>query len=250
MYFFLCNLAVLDIFYVSTILPKLLAITITGDKKISFTGCMTQLGCFIWCSTQELFLLAAMACDRYIAICIPLRYSQIMNKGLFIPITTFSGLFCAIYSLLHAVFISQCLFTFYKEINHFYCDVKTLVRLIVSDTRTMEVVIFVDDACVGFFPLLCILMSYIFIISTILKIHSSTTRLKVFSTCSSHLTVVLLSYGISLQVYAMPQSKLSLEKYKNISIFYVAIVPMLNPLVYSLRNKDVLKAIKKLIRVI
>ncbi|KAE8619190.1 hypothetical protein XENTR_v10009677 [Xenopus tropicalis] len=248
MYFFLCNLAILDIFYASVILPKLLAITITGDHTISFGGCMIQLYCFLWCVTQEVLLLACMAFDRYVAICIPLRYSQIIDKHLCIKMAAPSWLFSGINSLFHSMYTSHLSFDYFREIDHFFCDLKALMMISSSDTRPMEIILFAEDIYAGLFPFLCILTSYIYIISTVLQIRSSAGRLKAFSSCTSHLTVVLMSYGISISSYAQPLSEKSVEQDKLLAIFYAAVVPMLNPLVYSLRNKDVLKAVKRLTR--
>ncbi|OCT90110.1 hypothetical protein XELAEV_18018726mg [Xenopus laevis] len=247
MYFFLCNLAILDIFYVSVILPKLLAITITEDQTITFYDCMIQLYCFLWCVTQEVLLLTCMAYDRYVAICMPLRYSQIINKHLCIEMAALSWLLSGINSIFHTIYISHLAFDYSKEIDHFFCDLKALMMISSSDTRTMEMILLAEDIYAGVFPFLCILTSYIYIIATVLKIPSS-ARLKAFSSCTSHLTVVLMSYGISIFSYAQPISEKSVEQDKLLAIFYAAVVPTLNPLVYSLRNKDVLRAVKKLSR--
>lgn len=244
MYFFLCNLSILDMAYVSSILPKLLVIQITGETQISFLGCFTQMFIFASGMDTEFFLLAAMAFDRYVAICVPLKYSIIMNMRVCITLALTSWTAGSLNSLLYVSLISHSLFCDYKHISHFYCDIKALLKLSCSDVTYMNIVILVEGCIIGFLPFAMILTSYGFIISTILKIKTSARQLKVFSSCSSHLTVVLLFCATAIGVYMKPDSPNSAEIDMKLSLLYVAVVPALNPLVYSLRNREVLNALR------
>ncbi|KAE8619131.1 hypothetical protein XENTR_v10009618 [Xenopus tropicalis] len=227
MYFFLCNLSVQDIVYVTAILPKLLAITITGDNSISFLGCMTQFYLHISCVTGEFLLLTSMAYDRYVAICIPMRYSLIMKRSVCV--------------LLASV-------PWFIDINNFFCELKTILELSCSGTENIKMVILVKSLVLGFLPFSLILISYGNIISSALKIRTSAGKLKTFSSCCSHLTVVLLFCGTCISLYMKPDSGNSQEMDKLLSLLYVAVTPLLNPLVYSLRNKDIINAIKNIMK--
>ncbi|XP_075715656.1 olfactory receptor 5V1-like [Rhinoderma darwinii] len=244
MYYFLCNLSVQDVAYASSILPKLLAIQITGETQISFLGCFIQMFIFAACMDTEYFLLASMAYDRYVAICIPLKYSIIMNKRVCTMLALTSWTAGLLNSLLYIFLISHLSFCDSRYISHFYCDIKALIRLSCSDITYVNSVILVEGFIIGFLPFAMILTSYCFIISTIMKIKTSATRLKIFSSCSSHLTVVFLFCGTSLSVYMKPDSKSSTEVDMMLSLLYVAVVPALNPLVYSLRNREVLNVLR------
>ncbi|OCT86531.1 olfactory receptor 1C1 [Xenopus laevis] len=245
MYFFLCNLAFQDIVYISAIQPKLMAITITGDHSISFPGCISQIFLFIFCLDAEFFLLTTMAYDRYVAICVPLHYSVIMNKSICVLLATVVWLLAGINAMVHSLLISHLSFCKSHELNHFFCELKTMLSLSCCDITNNLIIIFVEGILIGLFPFFLILTSYIFIISAVLKIPYSAGQIKAFSRCSSHLIVVILLYGTSLSFYMKPESEHSQEQDKVLSMVYVAVVPMLNPLVYSLRNKEVLKALRK-----
>ncbi|XP_040263981.1 olfactory receptor 5V1-like [Bufo bufo] len=246
MYYFLCNLSVQDIIYVSSILPKFLAITITKVLRITFPGCFTQMFFFTFCVGTEFLLLTSMAYDRYVAICIPLRYTAIMSKVTCVLLPVASWLVGFLTALIHSLMVSFASFCGSQDINHFYCDLKTVIKLASSDTTHIKTLLFVVCIVLGLFPFLLILTSYIFIISRIVKIRSSKGRMKAFSSCSSHLTVVILFYGAPLSSYMIPESEHSQEKDKLLSLLYTAVVPLLNPLVYSLRNNDVMSAMKKI----
>ncbi|KAG9467020.1 hypothetical protein GDO78_015768 [Eleutherodactylus coqui] len=246
MYYFLCNLSVQDIVYVSAILPKFLAITITQDLRIAFQGCIIQMFFFTFCVGTEFLLLTSMAYDRYVAICVPLHYTTIMSKGVSIILALASWLVGFLTALIHSVMVSFVSFCTSQYINHFYCDLKTMIQLASSDTTHIKTLLFVVCVVLGLFPFLLILTSYIFIISTIIKIRSSKGRAKAFSSCSSHLTVVILFYGTPLSAYMIPESEHSQEQDKMLSLLYTAVVPLLNPLVYSLRNNEVLTAVKNI----
>ncbi|KAM9311992.1 olfactory receptor 1G1-like [Gastrophryne carolinensis] len=247
MYFFLCNLSVVDIMYVSSTLPKLLTITITQDNAISFQDCITQLYFFTFCAICDIFVLTSMAYDRYVAICKPLQYTLMISRNVCISISLFCWVISAFNSLLLTLLTSVLSFCKSHQINHFFCDLKTMTSLASSDTQSREIFILIQDILIAFFPFMLTIVSYVNIIRTILQIRSSEGRLKAFSSCTSHLTTVFLFYGPILFIYLKPESANSKEQDNLISMLYVAVVPMLNPFVYSLRNKDVLEAIQKLL---
>ncbi|KAE8619438.1 hypothetical protein XENTR_v10009771 [Xenopus tropicalis] len=246
MYFFLCNLAAQDIVFVSSTLPKLMAITATGDTSISFGGCITQMCIFTFCVTTEFFLLTSMAYDRYVAICIPLRYFIIMSKRACTLFSTLSWLlggfnsifyFCIMYNLCYS-----------QEINHFYCDLKAMIKISCGDITHLQTLMSFESVFLGLLPFALILVSYTYIIYNILNIRTSAGRAKTFSRCSSHLTIVIIFCGTLISTYLKPESETSEELEKLMSLLYTAVVPMLNPLIYSLRNKDVLKAMKNILQ--
>ncbi|XP_066445578.1 olfactory receptor 1G1-like [Eleutherodactylus coqui] len=249
MYFFLCNLSSVDAIYVSAILPKMLSIIITENKTFSYYGCITQLSFFILCATAENNILTCMAYDRYVAVCSPLHYSLIMTRKVCFIIATSSMIFCVVNSIMLTLLISTLSFCYSHEINHIFCDVILLMELSSSDTETIKAIISTEDICLVVFSLIFILMSYVRIISTVVKIRSSSGQLKAFSSCSSHIITALLFYGPSIFMYLKPESEDSKEQDKILSMLYVAVVPMLNPFVYSLRNKDVLGAARNTARV-
>ncbi|KAM5171850.1 olfactory receptor 1E16-like [Mantella aurantiaca] len=246
MYFFLCNLSSADIIYVTVTLPKLMSIFLTQDHIITFLGCITQLYFFLLCGQADIFILTCMALDRYVAVCKPLQYTLIMNKGLCIVMAAISWLIGILNSLLHSLIASSLPFCHSNEIDHFFCDLKTLSMLSSSDSKSRDILTSVESVFIGCVPFLLIVVSYVYIISTILKIQSSNGRLKAFSSCTSHLTTVVLFYGPIIFLYSKPEKNSSKESDKLLSIIYVVVVPMLNPLVYSLRNKDVLGATAKI----
>ncbi|KAM4663479.1 olfactory receptor 1G1-like [Discoglossus pictus] len=245
MYFFLCNLSIQDIVYVSAILPKTLAIIITDDTHISFPECITQMFFFVFCVVTEFFLLPSMAYDRYVAICIPLRYTLIMNRKVCAFLSSASWLTSLTNSLVYSLLISNLSFCKSHDINHFFCDMRTLLELSCSDKKYIFNGIFVEGVFFGLLPFALLITSYVYIISAILKIHIKAGRYKAFSSCSSHLTIVIIFYGTSLILYMKPESDNSQAQDKLISMLYIALVPMLNPLVYSLRNQEVLRALRK-----
>ncbi|KAE8619455.1 hypothetical protein XENTR_v10009788 [Xenopus tropicalis] len=241
MYFFLCNLAAQDIVSASALLPKLMAIIFTGVKSISFYSCMAQL--FLYVSSSDFPLLAIMAYDRYVAICIPLRYHLIMNPRFCILLMAMSWIFCVTNGLCYTSLASRLSYC-RLNINHIFCEIVSLVKLSCSDTSLINTLIIVDVPLIGMFPFGLILTSYAYIIYTILKMRTSAAKLKTFSSCSSHLTVVLLYSGTCISLYMKPVSENSQEVDKLLSLIYLGFIPMLNPLVYSLRNRQVLSAAK------
>ncbi|XP_041441527.1 olfactory receptor 2T29-like [Xenopus laevis] len=245
MYFFLCNLATQDIVYVSAIQPKLLSITLTGATSIGFPYCIIQMFLFVMCTDTDFFLLTSMAYDRYVAICISLRYSLIMNRIICTRLAVSCWLFAALNSFMYCWLVSGLSYCRSRAIKHFFCEVKAVLKLSCSDTSTINMILYIEGALGGLLPFLLILTSYIFIILTIVNMRSSVGRLKAFSSCSTHLTVVILFCGTVISLYMKPDTEYSEEQDKVLSLLYVAVVPMLNPIVYSMRNKEVLKSLKK-----
>ncbi|NP_001378008.1 olfactory receptor family 5 subfamily V member 1D [Equus caballus] len=244
MYFFLENLAFLDICYTTTNVPQMMAHLLSEKKSISYLGCMAQLFAFIFFVGSESLLLAAMAYDRYIAICKPLRYSVIMNKALYgqLAASCWTGGF--LNSVVHTTLTFHLPFCGNNRINYFFCDIPPLLILSCGDTSVNELALLSIGVFIGWTPFLCTILSYLYIISTILRISSAEGRQKAFSTCASHLIIVLLYYGSSIFTYVRPISTYALEKDRLISVLYSVVTPMLNPIIYSLRNKDIKQAVK------
>ncbi|XP_078508823.1 olfactory receptor 8D1-like [Lissotriton helveticus] len=246
MYFFLSNLSFVDICYSTDTTPNMLVNFLSEKKTISFRGCVSQLFLFFFTGSMEVFLLAVMAYDRYAAICNPLLYTAIMTKQ------TCIGLVLGAYSisLFNALFNTICTFKLSfcrsNRIKHYYCDVPALLKLSCSDISLNEAVLFFVVGSLTLLSLSYIVLSYAYIISAILQIHSSESRKKAFSTCSSHFVCVTLFFGTILFMYIRPSSSYSMDQDGVMLVFYTAIIPMLNPLIYSLRNNDVKEALKKL----
>ncbi|XP_053330054.1 olfactory receptor 1019-like [Spea bombifrons] len=246
MYFFLCNLSILDLSSINVTLHNTLAIFISGDRKVSFLGCMAQVCMFSWLSGNELILLTAMSYDRYVAICKPLRYPTLMNQRVCVLLAVTCWVFSLI-QVLPPVFI-LAKFSCYtsNKINHFFCDIVILMRLSCSDTSVLELLIFTEGVLLSTFtPFVLTFTSYVFIINAIMRIKTNNGRRKAFHTCSSHLTVVTLLYVILVCQYLTPTSTTTLDFNKFFSLFNTAAVPMLNPLIYSLKNKDVKLAARR-----
>ncbi|XP_033917921.1 olfactory receptor 1038-like [Melopsittacus undulatus] len=245
MYFFLSHLSLLDVCYSSTIIPQALLNVLVEKKVISFTRCATQLFSFATCATTECYVLAAMAYDRYMAICNPLLYSTVMSQRLCIGMLAGAYLAGVISSTIHTVSIFHLPFCRSKMINHFFCDGPPLLALSCSDTHTIEVMV---SAVVGFNVLsttVFILISYLSVLSTVMRMPTVAGQRKAFSTCASHFISIALYYGSSLFMYLRPSSKQSSKHDKVVSMLYSVAVPMLNPLIYSLRNADMKKAMRK-----
>ncbi|XP_026516261.1 olfactory receptor 10C1-like [Terrapene carolina triunguis] len=245
MYFFLRNLSFLEICYTSVTLPKVLANLLSENKAISFTGCAVQLYFFLFFGVTECCLLASMAYDRYSAICKPLQYMTIMNKRVCIQLTGGSCICGTLVAVGHTTFIFTLPFCGSNVINHFFCEIQPVLKLVCGDTYWIEIQISVGAAFVLMMPFMLILVSYICIISTILKIRSAEGKRRTFSTCSSHLIVVTLFYGTALIMYVHPKSSFSPDVNKLLSLFYSVVTPILNPIIYSLRNKEVKDALRK-----
>ncbi|NXA43549.1 OR6Y1 protein, partial [Eudromia elegans] len=245
MYFFLGNLSFLEIWYVSVIEPKMLVDFLSQDKRISFQGCMTQLYFFVTFVCTEYILLAVMAYDRFLAICHPLQYPLIMNYRFCVQLTAGCWICGLITSSIKLSFIAQLWFCNVDKINHYFCDISPLLNVSCSDSSLAELVDFILALMVIMVPLCTVVTSYICIMFTVLKIPSSQGRQKAFSTCSSHLTVVILFYSTTLFTYAHPKVMYTYRANKLVSVLYTVIVPLLNPLIYCLRNKEVRFALGK-----
>ncbi|XP_042313084.1 olfactory receptor 5V1-like [Sceloporus undulatus] len=239
MYYFLSNLSFVDICYTSATVPVMLANFFRPSKTISYAGCIAQLFFLITCAGTESVLLAVMAYDRYVAICSPLHYSSIMSKKACMKMAAFSWLCGLTNSLVHTLLTCSLNICKSNELSHFFCDVPLLLKLSCSDTSVNEAVLHVASALIGLSPCLFTLVSYVRIISAILKISSARGRAKAFSTCTSHLVVVFIFYGTANFNYNRPHSGYSLDIDTLVSSLYCIVTPMLNPIIYSLRNKEV-----------
>ncbi|XP_005408141.1 PREDICTED: olfactory receptor 8J2-like [Chinchilla lanigera] len=245
MYFFLRHLAVINFGNSTVIAPKMLSNFLAREKTISYYACATQLGGFLVFIVAEIFMLAVMAYDRYVAICNPLLYTVVVSRRvclLLVSLTYLHGLFTALV-------VTPCVFSMSycsaNLLNHFYCDNVPLLALSCSDTYIPETVVFIFSGTNLFFSMIIVLISYFHIVLAILKIRSAEGRRKAFSTCASHMTAVTVFYGTLLFMYVQPRTNHSLDTDKMASIFYTLVIPMLNPVIYSLRNKDVKDALKR-----
>ncbi|XP_049634953.1 olfactory receptor 5V1-like [Suncus etruscus] len=248
MYFFLANLSLLDISCPSATVPKMLDNLLTEQHSISFLGCAVQLYFLVALAGTEVFLLAVMAYDRYVAICFPLRYSLIMTKARCMQLTAATWAAGFLNSLLHTVFTFRLSFCKSTQVNQYYCDIPPVVALACSSTYVAEMLVLVVGGILGIGAYLITFVSYIYIISTILKIQSVEGKRKAFSTCASHLLVVCLFYGAAIFTYIRPNSSQnSPARDRLISMLYGVITPMLNPMIYSLRNTEVKNALRKVL---
>ncbi|XP_074083946.1 olfactory receptor 10AG1-like [Macrotis lagotis] len=247
MYYFLGNFSFLEICYTSVTLPRMLADLWTQMRTISLSTCAIQLGFFLILGGTECFLLAVMAYDRYVAICRPLYYPLIMNHQMCarLVIGSWIGAIPVQAGLTYEIFSLP--FCGSNKINHVFCDAPPLVKLKCGNSLLNEFPVYANAVLFGMFPFLLILVSYVKIITTIMKLPSATGRSKAFSTCSSHLIVVGLFFGSAIITYLLPKSKESGETDKVLSLFYTTLTPLFNPLIYSLRNKDVIMAMRKLL---
>ncbi|XP_010022480.1 PREDICTED: olfactory receptor 6F1-like [Nestor notabilis] len=245
MYFFLCNLSFLEIWYITTCVPKALAVLLGGDPTISFMNCLLQMYFVFSLGCTEYFLLAAMAYDRCLAICFPLHYNSIMNRTLLTQLA-FGSWFCGfLFIAIPTYMISTLSFCGPNVINHFFCDIAPWIVLSCTDTTLLELVAFIIAFIVILGSCTITLVSYIYIISTILRIPSAIDQQRAFSTCFSHLTVVIIWYGSTIFLHVKPSIKDSLDYTKTVHVLNTIVTPLLNPYIYSLRNKEVKKAFKR-----
>ncbi|VFV33554.1 olfactory receptor 10ag1-like [Lynx pardinus] len=252
MYFFLANLSFVDVCYSSAITPKMLADLLSETKTISFTGCFLQLYFFIALATTECILFGLMAYDlmaydRYVAICNPLHYPLVMNHKICVQMVVACWITGVPVETGQTYQIFSLPFCGSNQINHFFCDIPPLLKLACGDTFLNEMLVFTVAVLFVTIPFLLILGSYIKIISTILRLPSATGRTKAFSTCSSHITVVVMFFGSAIITYLRPKSKHSSRADKFLSLFYTIVTPMFNPMIYTLRNKDAMMALRKLV---
>eukprot|EP00073_Rattus_norvegicus_P036523 XP_008762218.1 PREDICTED: olfactory receptor Olr865 isoform X1 [Rattus norvegicus] len=247
MYFFLCTLSLLDMGYVTTTVPQMLMHLLAHSKTISFAGCWVQMYVFGALGIAEGTFFVVMAYDRYVAICYPLRYSVILNWGLCIRLAAGSWICGFFSSLLHTYFTMSLPYCGPNRVNHYFCEGPSVWSLACMDTHLIEMVDFVLSVFVVVTPISLIVASYIHIVKAILKIKSTQGRCKAFSTCASHLTVVTFFYAPATYIYMRPNSSLSPDRDKQISLFYNVFTALLNPVVYSLRNRDIKRAFLKVI---
>ncbi|XP_038597571.1 olfactory receptor 1571-like [Tachyglossus aculeatus] len=248
MYFFLTNLSRSDFCFLSTTVPKMLINIQTHYKSISYAGCLAQIYFFILFRTLDHFLLTGMAYDRYVAICHPLHYTTIMGPRLCALMVAGSWIISSLHALTHILMVLRISFCADNRIHHFFCAPIHIINLSCTDPLINEILLFVLAALLGLGPLMGLLFSYNRIFSTILRIQSAGGRFKAFSTCGSHLSVVSLFYGTSLWVYFSPRSTHMARKDSVASVMYSMVTPMLNPFIYSLRNKDMKGALRKFIK--
>ncbi|KAM4702782.1 olfactory receptor 5AR1-like [Rhinophrynus dorsalis] len=246
MYVFLINLSFIDISSTSNILPKLLVMLFSQHKTISFVGCMIQVHFFMSFTSIEFLLLAVMAYDRFVAICHPLHYTLIMSLKWCVWFSTAVWIIGLLDPIGHTKVISNFYFYSSPNIDHFFCDVTALLKLTCSDTSSMELLAYIEGTLLGLSTFVSTLFSYVFIICTILKIQSSEGRHKAFSTCASHLTCVIILYGTTISLYMRPTSMYSPKQDKFFALLYIILIPLLNPVIYTLKNKDVKIALRKL----
>lgn len=247
MYFLLSNLSLVDCVYSSAVTPKVMAGLLTGDKVISYGGCVAQMFFFVAFASVDCFLLAVMAYDRHAAVCKPLRYASTVTPSVCAQMVMACYVWGFAESAIHTGFTFRLSFCHSNVVHHFFCDIPPILALSCCDIYVNEMLLFILAAFNVFFALMVIVSSYLFIFMAILRMHSTEGRKKAFSTCSSHLTAVTVFYGTVIFMYLQPSSSHSMDTDQMASVFYTTIVPMLNPLVYSLRNKEVSNAFRRAI---
>ncbi|XP_006220050.2 olfactory receptor-like protein DTMT [Vicugna pacos] len=238
MYLFLSNLSFSDLCFSSVTMPKLLQNMLNEDPSIPYAGCLTQMYFFLFFGDLESFLLVAMAYDRYVAICFPLHYTTIMSPKLCLSLVMLSWVLTTFHAMLHTLLMARLSFCVHNVIPHFFCDMSALLKLSCSDTQVNELVIFIMGGLILVIPFLLIIMSYAQIVSSLLKVPSARSIRKTFSTCGSHLSVVSLFYGTVIGLYLCPTASNSTVKDTAMAMMYTVVTPMLNPFIYSLRNRD------------
>ncbi|XP_014438603.1 olfactory receptor 24-like [Tupaia chinensis] len=247
MYFFLANLSFTDICFTTTTVPKMLVDIQSQSSTISFAECLTQMYFFMFLVDLDNFLLAAMAYDRYIAICRPLHYAALLSPKCCALLVVIPWIISNLVSVLHLSLLSHLTFCDQRAIPHFFCDLEPILRLACSNTQVNNLIILAIGGTVIFVPFTFILVSYALIGSIVHRIPSAKGKWKTFSTCGSHLSAVSLFYGSIIGVYFLPSSAYSAERDKVAAVMYTIVTPMMNPFIYSLRNKDMKGALKGLL---
>nr|XP_034984080.1 olfactory receptor 1086-like [Zootoca vivipara] len=247
MYFFLSHLSCMDVCYSTVTVPKILTNFLRQRHTISYNQCMAQMFFLMTFAGSECALLAVMAYDRYAAICQPLHYSSLMSSQVRIPLAIASWIWGFLDSAIHTTLATHLSFCGANQIDHIFCDVPPILKIACSDTYVNEITLHLASIFMGLSPFLLILLSYIYILSAILQIRSNTGRRKAFSTCAAHMIVVTVYFGMANVNYNRPSAGYSLEIDTLVSTLYCIITPMLNPLIYSLRNKEVKEALRKVL---
>ncbi|XP_047399796.1 olfactory receptor 1D2 [Sciurus carolinensis] len=247
MYFFLANLSLTDLFFVTNTIPKMLVNLQSQNKAISYTGCLTQLFFLVFLVALDNLILAVMAYDRYVAICHPLHYVTAMNSKLCILLLTLCWALSILYGLIHTLLMTRVIFCGSRKIHYIFCEMYVLLRLACSNTQINHTVLITTGCFIFLTPLGFMIMSYIWIIRAILRMPSASNKYKAFSTCASHLTVVSLFYGTLCMVYLQPLHTYSMKD-SVATVMYAVVTPMMNPFIYSLRNKDMHRVLGRLLR--
>ncbi|XP_008169942.2 olfactory receptor 5B21-like isoform X1 [Chrysemys picta bellii] len=245
MYYFLSTLSFVDVCYSSVVTPRLLADFLATDKSISYTGCVAQMAFFLLHGTAECLLLAAMAYDRFVAICRPLLYHTLMSRGMCTRLVAVAYTLSMANSAVQTSNVFRLPFCGPNHINHYFCDIPPLLQLVCSDTTTAKVILYIFSALATMTTLTIILVSYGYILVTVGRMSSAEGRRKALSTCASHFVAIFLFYGTVFFMYIKPRAGDSMDQDKVISVFYTIVIPMLNPLIYSLRNREVKDSLRR-----
>ncbi|XP_053555877.1 olfactory receptor 2B6-like [Bombina bombina] len=247
MYFFLLHLALIETLYTTTVTPNTLKNLLHEDKRISFAGCLIQMFLFISLGGSECVLLGTMAYDRYVAICHPLLYPTIMNQSFCLQLALTCWAIGLLNSLMHTILTSRLPFCNDFHIQHYFCEIPAILKLSCQDIFLNELLVFIFGGCITVSSLTLTLVSYASVVTTVLRIPGKTMKYKTFSTCSSHLIVVSIFFGTVISIYLFPVSQSSTDHDRVISIVYGVLTPLFNPIIYSFRNKEFQKAMKKLL---
>ncbi|XP_054992102.1 olfactory receptor 2AE1-like [Sorex araneus] len=247
MYFLLSQLSLMDLMHVTTTIPKMATNYLSGRKSISFMGCATQHFLYLAVGGAECVLLTLMSYDRYVAICHPLHYAVIMSRRVALMMAVTSWLGASMNSFIHTVILMHFPFCASRTVHHFYCEFPAIVKLICGDISVYETTVYISSVLFILLPILLVSTSYAFILHSIIQMRSTGSKRNAFATCSSHLTVVSLWFGTGIFSYMRPSSQRTPLQEKVGSVFYSIITPTLNPLIYTLRNKDIAKALRKVL---